>query len=77
MYKYSKKAQDRFLSFPVQAFLLAAYALSDEGLDFLKGKAVIKGTGQSNQIDEEKLKRLQNDLITLKVNAVECLQGQN
>lgn len=31
MYKYSKKAQDRYFSFPIEAFLFAAFSLSDEG----------------------------------------------
>lgn len=31
MYKYSKKAQDRYFSFPVECFLFAGFALSDEG----------------------------------------------
>ena len=35
MYKYSKKAQDRYFSFPIEAFLFAAFSLSDEGLHFL------------------------------------------
>ena len=32
MYKYSKKALDRFMSFPIQSFFLSAFALSDEGI---------------------------------------------
>ena len=31
MYKYSKKAQDRYFSFPIESFLFAAFSLSDEG----------------------------------------------
>ena len=38
MYKYSKKAQDRYFSYPIEAFLFAAFALSDEGLNFLQNK---------------------------------------
>jgi len=38
MYKYSKKAQDRFFSFPIESFLFAAFSLSDEGLKFLQNK---------------------------------------
>ena len=38
MYKYSKKAQDRYFSFPIEAFLFSAFSLSDEGLAFLKNK---------------------------------------
>ena len=55
MYKYSKKAQDRFLAHPVQSFMLAVFALSDDGLLFLKNKSV----KQETQQNFEKLRRLQ------------------
>jgi hypothetical protein len=58
MYKYSKKAQDRFFSVPIESFLFAAFALSDEGLNFLKSKP--------DNNDDEKLRRLKNDLGELK-----------
>ena len=38
MYKYSKKAQDRFFSLPIESFFFAAFSLSDEGLQFLQSK---------------------------------------
>lgn len=59
MYKYSKKAQDRYFSFPIEAFLFAAFSLSEEGLHFLKNKP-------DNQGDSDKLQRLLNDLVELK-----------
>jgi len=59
MYKYSKKAQDRYFSYPIEAFLFAAFALSDEGLNFLQNKP-------DNQVDPEKLRRLKSDLAELK-----------
>jgi len=65
MYKYSKKAQDRFFSFPIESFLFAAFALSDEGLHFLQSKP--------DNNDNEKLRRLKNDLGELKNHAIECL----
>jgi hypothetical protein len=34
MYKYSKRAQERFFSYPIFAFLFAWFAHSQEGLDF-------------------------------------------
>ena len=58
MYKYSKKAQDRFFSFPIESFLFAAFSLSDEGLNFLKSKP--------DNNDDEKLRRLHDDLGQLK-----------
>lgn len=59
MYKYSKKAQDRFFSYPIESFIFAAFALSDEGLNFLQNKP-------DNKADDEKLRRLQSDLAELK-----------
>ena len=38
MYKYSKKAQDRYFSYPIEAFWFAAFSLSDEGNKFLRSK---------------------------------------
>ena len=43
MYKYSKKAQERFLSYPFFAFLLAWFAKSQEGLFFVSEKYADKG----------------------------------
>ena len=68
MYKYSKKAQDRYFSYPIEAFLFSAFSLSDEGIQFLKSKP-------DNQGDEIKLLRLKNDLTELKNQAVDSLQG--
>lgn len=67
MYKYSKKAQDRFFSYPIESFIFAAFALSDEGLNFLQNKP-------DNKADEEKLRRLQSDLAELKNQAVSMLE---
>lgn len=69
MYKYSKKAQDRYFSYPIEAFLFAAFSLSDEGINFLQNKP-------DNQADPEKLRRLRADLAELKNQAVSSLQGQ-
>uniref|UniRef100_A0A7S3IN23 Uncharacterized protein n=1 Tax=Strombidium inclinatum TaxID=197538 RepID=A0A7S3IN23_9SPIT len=68
MYKYSRKAQDRFFSFPIQSFLFASFALSDEGLHFLQKKP--------DNNDPEKLRRLRIDLAELKNQAVKCLKIQ-
>jgi hypothetical protein len=57
MYKYSKKAQDRLFSKPIESFLFAAFSLSDEGLSFLQSKP--------DNNDSEKLRRLRNDLGSL------------
>ena len=38
MYHYSKKAQDRFFSHPVEAYLFIAFAQSQSGQDFILTK---------------------------------------
>lgn len=67
MYKYSKKAQDRYFSYPVECFMFAAFALSDEGHEFLKNKP-------DNAKDADKLNRVLRDLKQLKDIAVESLR---
>jgi len=59
MYKYSKKAQDRFFSYPIEAFLFSVFSLSDEGIQFLLNKP-------DNFNDNSKTMRLKSDLIDLK-----------
>ena len=70
MYKYSKKAQDKYFSFPIMAFFFAAFALSDEGIQFLQSKPDVEN-------DQGKLVRLQSDLAELKKKAIESLQNQS
>ena len=38
MYKYSKKAEDRYFSYEMESFMFAAFSLSEEGVKFLKDK---------------------------------------
>ena len=66
MYKYSKKAQDRFFAHPIEAFFFAAFSLSDEGIHFLRSKP-------DNMGDASKLQRLQSDLGELKGQAITSL----
>ena len=68
-YKYSKKALDRFFSFPLQSFMLAAFALSNDGNRFIKEKS-------DNVKDPEKLRRILIDLSELKEQAVNSLKNQ-
>ena len=68
MYKYSKKAQDRFFSYPIEAFFFSAFALSEDGIKYLESKPSIFG-------DEHKLQRLMTDLVDLKNQAVESLRA--
>jgi len=65
MYKYSKKAQERFFSLPVFAFLFAWFASSEMGLLFTQAKFKSKG--------EEYLKRMQAEIDELKQEAIEWL----
>lgn len=68
MYKYSKKAQDRFFSFPIEAFFFATFALSDEGIQFMQSKP-------DNRSDLSKMLHLESDMSKLKNQAVESLQA--
>ena len=43
MYKYSKKAQERFFSHPFFAFLFAWFAGSYEGIKFVNERMASKG----------------------------------
>jgi len=38
MYLYSKKAQEHYLTFPVESFMLAKFAASKDGQNFIKSK---------------------------------------
>lgn len=53
MYKYSKKSQERFLSYPVFAFLLLWFASSPQGLEFLREKYSQKGMEYVQRMKEE------------------------
>jgi len=53
MYKYSKKAQERFFSYPVFAFLYIWFASSQEGYDFTKEKFENKGLDYLQKMKEE------------------------
>ena len=70
MYKYSKKAQDRFFSHPIEAFFFIAFSLSDDGLKFLESKPNIAE-------DPLKMQRLKHDLDELKKQAIASLQDHS
>lgn len=59
MYKYSKKAEEKYFQCETESFMFAAFALSDEGVNFLKEKP-------DNCKDQEKLNRILRDLTSLK-----------
>ena len=62
MYKYSKKAQERFFSYPIFAFLFAWFAKSSEGLNFTYTKFGQKGA--------EYFQRMKNEIDDLKDEAI-------
>lgn len=54
MYKYSKKAQERFFSYPIFAFMFAYFAQNEKGLDFLQKKLLeAKGIDYFNKMKKE------------------------
>ena len=63
MYKYSKKAEEKYFQCETESFMFAAFALSDEGISFLKEKP-------DNCKDDEKLSRILRDLNCLKDQAL-------
>ena len=65
MYKYSKKAQDKYFACPVESFMFAAFALSTEGQEYLRNKP---------DMDSEKLPKILKDLAKLKSQAIKSLQ---
>jgi hypothetical protein len=65
MYKYSKKAQERFLSFPFFAYLLAWFSKSQEGTNFVMEKYSDKG--------EEYIEKMMYELNVLKEEAIQSI----
>lgn len=62
MYKYSKKSQEKFFSYPIFAFLFVWFAQSQEGHKFIYSKFHKKGG--------EYLKKMKGELEDLKTHAV-------
>lgn len=72
MYKYSKKAQKKFMANPLLAFLLASFLSSEEALDFIKDKKMNRlDTKQFNQIKYDKI---MEEIKDFKKQANEALQ---
>ncbi len=61
MYKYSKKAQERFFKISSLSFLFIAFAASPEGIEFIKQKFHEKG--------QDYLVRMFSEMDELKVEA--------
>jgi fructose-1,6-bisphosphatase len=38
MYKYSKKAEEKFFQYPVFAFIFLCFALSQDGIEYTRSK---------------------------------------
>lgn len=49
MYKYSKKAEERFFQNPVFAFYFACFALSQEGIKYTQAKLTKSGENSSGK----------------------------
>lgn len=69
MYKYSKKAQERFFSVPVFAYLFAWFAHSPEGIKFTQAKFEHKG--------DEYYNRMKIEIEELKNEAIDWLRNQD
>lgn len=69
MYKYSKKAQDRFLSQPILAYLYIWFAQSPEALEFVYSKFADKGA--------DYFKKMRAEIDELQMEAMEYLTQNN
>jgi len=49
MYKYSKKAEERFFQNPVFAFLFACFALNQDGIRYTQTKLAKSGENSQNK----------------------------
>ena len=69
MYSYSKKAQDKFFSHPIESYFLAKFANSPEGQAFICSKET-----SIHKEANEKIKKLLKDTEELKNIALESLE---
>ena len=67
MYKYSKKAQERFFKNPFLAFLFIGFSASEEGLTYINQKFEEKG--------QDYLIRMQAEMAELRVEAQRTLKS--
>ena len=71
-YKYSKKATERFFSFPVEAYFFVKYALSDDGQEFIENKPP-----HDEENREFKVERFKKDTHNLMFDALKSLQDMS
>ena len=57
MYKYSKKAEEKFWSNPILAFYFILFALSQDGLQYTKKKLVNKNTSKEGNARQRKAEK--------------------
>jgi len=65
MYKYSKKAQEKFFSNPIESFFLIQFANSKEGENFILKKADPKEITKTNRIFKEMEELKDQAIITI------------
>jgi hypothetical protein len=56
MYKYSKKAEEKFFYYPVLAFIFMSFALSNEGIEYTRSKL-------TKSLRDDFGQEIQNELI--------------
>jgi hypothetical protein len=66
MYRYSKKAQERFFSFPIETYYFVKFAASTIGQDFIRSKP-------DGDDKPDKIKRLLSDTHELRVQAEQSM----
>ena len=66
MYKYSKKAEDKFFKEPILAYLFVWYANNQKGMEYTKQKLVKVGSQREREMGIRIIKEIQN----MKVEAI-------
>ena len=68
MYMYSKKAQEHYFNYPVESFLMAHFAASSDGQDFIRSKP-------DHSEKHAKTQRILHDTEELRQQAVLALES--
>ena len=67
MYLYSKRAQEHYLTYPIESFFLAKFANSQDGKDFIRSKP-------DESEKNAKTDRILHDTGILREHAIEALK---
>ena len=66
MYKYSKKAQDKYFKYMFESYFFAKFASSEDGKEFILSKEDMIG---------EKVEKIEEEIQSLKNEAIQSLES--